>query len=73
MFQYQPVQEEKEIEGGAYTTYGIRVLDYEQKELLAISDISLDEQRVVSLCQLCNQEKLDILHIMDVIEDFLCT
>ena len=71
MFQYQPVQEEKEKEGGAYTTYGIRVLDQEQKELLVISNISTDEQYVVSLCKLCNQEKLHILHIMDTIEDYL--
>ena len=56
-------------EGREYTAYGIRA---ESKDnALVISDISTEKEEINTLVELCNREELDIIHIYDVVEDFL--
>lgn len=59
---------------GKYTTYGIVVyemVNQNRKELIRVSDVSTDKNKVENLIALCNEEHLEPVHIYDVIEDFL--
>ena len=59
---------------GNYTTYGIDVFDSQSDMLLrSVSDISLEKSAVQLLVSQCNKLCLDIIHLDDVIEDFLGT
>ena len=55
---------------GRYVTYGITVR-CDGEEVLSISDISTDKEKVERLAKLCNDNQLSICHIYDVIEDIL--
>lgn len=59
---------------GKYLTYGIvgyEMVNKNRKELIRVSDVSTDKNKVENLISLCNKERLDPVHIYDVIEDFL--
>ena len=53
------------IKEHAYISYGI------QHDSMRIEDISLSKGSVEALVVLCNQGKLDPIHLENVIEDFL--
>lgn len=52
-------------------SYGIIVIKTEQTIEKVIHDVCTDEAVVQKLVRRCNKEKLDPLHLMDVIEDEL--
>ena len=57
---------------GNYTAFGIAVyssVDNNPKKLMNISDISTEKKLVEDLCELCNREQLEPVHVFDVIED----
>lgn len=54
-------------EGEKYTSFGIQCGD------VVINDISLDKTAVEALVALCNDEKLSLLHLPDIVSDFLET
>lgn len=59
---------------GKHLTYGIvgyEMVNKNRKELIRVSDVSTDKNKVENLIALCNKECLDPVHIYDVIEDFL--
>lgn len=57
---------------GAYVAYGIIAIDIaNHSELSYVSDVSLEESAVDELVNLCNEENLELLHLADVINDFL--
>ena len=74
MFLYQKFKENLSSPYiGKYVSFGIVVfyILYKQKtELLRISDISVDEEKVENISELCTQEQLDPIHIYDIIEDY---
>ena len=70
MIQYQLVKEAVSAHGTQYDTYGITAL-VDGKPLTTISDISIDPAAVKRLIDLCNREKLDPIHLDEVIEYFL--
>lgn len=47
------------------------MVNQKRKELIRVSDVSTDKNKVENLIALCNEEHLDPVHIYDVIEDFL--
>lgn len=64
----------KNEDSDAYTAYGICVCSMEnnqRKEVLKVSDVSTDKEKVDNLVDLCNKEQLEPVHIYDVIEDCL--
>ena len=68
---YSVFEEKLESEEGIqYKAYGIRVRGYEGKDIV-ISDVTDDREALESLVRLCNDGDLDIIHIYDVVEDFL--
>ena len=70
MFRYLLMQERlTNPELGAYETFGIRIVDGTNAEIRVISDISLDQNVVLQLCENCNLLELDPIHIDDLIED----
>lgn len=56
------------------TSYGIAVISTEDNAtvLSSVEDISLDRDELAKLVELCNAEKLEIEHLQNVVEDFLC-
>ena len=56
------------------TSYGIAVISTEDNVtvLSSIEDIADEQGGVANLVELCNSEKLEIEHLQNVVEDFLC-
>ncbi|MBO5715203.1 MAG: hypothetical protein J6S23_02275 [Clostridia bacterium] len=56
------------------TSYGIAVISTEDNVtvLCSIEDVSDEQDELAKLAELCNAEKLEIEHIQNVVEDFLC-
>lgn len=72
MFRYLTFQETLFTNDlGEYSTFGIKVLDSDNNEILSVSDVSVDEDFVNMLCSDCNENLLEPVHLLDVIEDYL--
>lgn len=75
MYAYLPVRENlSSDEYGDYTAFGISVLKKtggEYKEIEFISDVSLNLLKVLEIVYLCTKNRLEPIHIHDVIEDTL--
>lgn len=56
------------------TSYGIAVISTEDNVtvLSSIEDIADEQAEIAKLVELCNAEKLEIEHLQNVVEDFLC-
>ena len=56
------------------TSYGIAVISTEDNVtiLSSIGDIADEQGGVANLVELCNTEKLEIEHLQNVVDDFLC-
>ena len=56
------------------TSYGIAVISTEDNitVLSSIEDIADEQGGVAKLVELCNAEKLEMEHLQNVVEDFLC-
>lgn len=53
-----------------HSTYGIDA--YRQGcKLYEVKDITVDREKLEKLINLCNREQLSLLHLGDVVEDFL--
>ena len=51
-------------------SYGIRCINSGTEEM-TINDISTNREEVIRLVDLCNTQKVSLLHIHDVIDDFI--
>lgn len=58
---------------GEYTAWGIKGQHAHRKkqEAAYIQDVFLDETEAVSFARLCTRMKLSLVHLPDVVEDFL--
>ena len=56
------------------TSYGIAVISTEDNisVLCSVEDIAEEQNTLANLVELCNAEKLEIEHLQNVVEDFLC-
>lgn len=56
------------------TSYGIAVISTEDNVtvLSSVEDIADEQGGVAKLVELCNAEKLEMEHLQNVVEDFLC-
>ena len=56
------------------TSYGIAVISTKDNVtvLCSVEDITDEQAEVAKLIELCNAEKLEIEHLQNVVEDFLC-
>ena len=67
---FEVFEEMIEADGvGRYITYGIACVC--ECERSAVSDLSLDRDKVQRLADLCNELQLDPVHLLDVAEDFV--
>ena len=58
--------------GTTYTTYGIDAFDSKSNTLLeSFPDLSFEKSEVTALITVCNKLQLDIVHLHDVVEDFI--
>ena len=71
---YKPVKQILNCEYiGTYTAYGVSAIDTAtNKEVAFMSDVFLDEKSAENFTCVCNKNKLDVIHLADVIDDFLC-
>ncbi len=58
-------------EGVSHKTYRISAKDFNGNISASLTDIFLDKQNAESLVNLCNESKLELCHLLDVIEDAL--
>lgn len=56
---------------GHYETFGIAAFDESDNQVMKISDISIDRDKVLDIAQKCNECNLDAIHLLNVIEDSL--
>ena len=56
------------------TSYGIAVISTKDNVtvLCSVEDITDEQAEIAKLIELCNAEKLEIEHLQNVVEDFLC-
>ena len=56
------------------TSYGLAVISTEDDVtvLCSVEDITDERDGLAKFVELCNTEKLEIEHIQNVVEDFLC-
>ena len=56
------------------TSYGIAVISTKDNItiLCSVEDITDEQNEITKLIELCNAEKLEIEHLQNVVEDFLC-
>lgn len=72
---YQFVEESlwaKDI--GNYKTFGIYAYKEEgetKEEIAHISDVFLSREKAEQFVDMCNQLKLDVIHLADVVEDII--
>ena len=58
-------------ENHRYTVYGITALDSFGNMLKTFEDIFFDKNKAEEFVKLCNEEKLELIHLQDVVEDVL--
>lgn len=58
-------------EGLTHKTYGISAKDFNGHIFASFPNIFLDKQNAETLVNLCNENKLELCHLLDVIEDVL--
>lgn len=62
------------VENSDSFTFGIAAYDTSSpKNVIAhINDITCDKPSLEQLIDLCNRENLSLIHLNDIIDDFLC-
>jgi len=58
-------------DGKKHTVYGIDAMTCQNIIITAVSDIFFDEEDAQAFVELCNNKKLSLIHLPDVIEDIL--
>lgn len=71
MVTYKVIKENlQSCEFGRYVSYGICVYSEEARMILkSISDIFFEKDKAEQLAVLCNENRLDPIHLSEVIED----
>lgn len=71
MVTYKVIEENlQNCEFESYVAYGISVYSEDKKMILdTISDIFLEKEKAEKLVELCNKNKLDPIHLREVVED----
>ena len=54
-----------------FTVYGISALDNYGNVLETFEDIFFNKQQAEEFVELCNKEKLELIHLQGVVEDML--
>lgn len=54
-----------------HTVYGVDALDRFENVLESVADIFFDKLKAEEFIKLCNEEKLELIHLQAVIEDVL--
>lgn len=56
---------------GEYVSFGIVAKDKYNRDIMRVSDISVDEAFVNELCRIFNANQLSLIHFSEVIDDVL--
>ncbi len=58
-------------ENHSYMVYGITAIDIFGNALKTVENLFLNIKKAEEFIELCNKEKLELVHLQDVIEDIL--
>lgn len=58
-------------DGALHTVYGIEAFTNKKTKVASIADVFFDKQKAEEFIKLCNDLKLSLVHLPDVIEDVL--
>ena len=58
-------------ENNEFTVYGITAIDILGNMLKSYEDIFFSKEKAKKFVKLCNKEKLELIHLQDVVEDVL--
>ena len=58
-------------DGVLHTVYGIEAVAKNKHKVASIADVFLNKQKAENFIKLCNDHKLSLIHLPDVIEDVL--
>lgn len=61
----------KDEDNQKYTVYGITALDNFGNMLKTFEDIFFNKDKAEEFVELCNEEKLELIHLQHVVEDAL--
>ena len=73
-YSYCVVESTYRLDDKSYTAYGIACVTSEDDSIIVLAtydDLSTDLAKVSHLVKLCNELKLDIIHLPDVVDDFI--
>lgn len=68
---YKIFAQDIEIEGRIFRSFGIRALSADNGIITQIPDVSADFAALNRLVRMMNIEKCELVHLKDIIEDFL--
>ena len=71
IIRYEIIEDSFTLESETHIGYGISVKDTRNGKCTLFHDISVNKKDIANLVSLCNELKLDPIHIRDVIDDFL--
>ena len=58
-------------DGKKHIVYGIEAMTHQNIVITSVSDIFFNERDAQAFVELCNNKKLSLIHLPDVIEDIL--
>jgi len=58
-------------DGALHTVYGIEAFTNKKAKVTSIADVFFDKQKAEEFIKLCNDLKLSLVHLPDVMEDVL--
>lgn len=69
-FKYIVISNDYSTESESRVGYGIAAAE-DEKILESVCDLTPDLERIERLVRLCNEHKLELVHLKDVAEDFV--
>ena len=54
-----------------HTVYGVDAVDRFKNTLKSVADIFFDKEKAEEFIELCNREKLELIHLQDVLENII--
>ena len=58
-------------DGVFHTVYGIEAFAKSNRKVASVADVFFDKQKAEDFIKLCNDHRLSLIHLPDVIEDVL--
>ena len=61
----------RDEQGAEWIVYGLDAIDAQGHVLFSFADIFFDRESAKNFVQICNEQKVELLHIQEVVDDAL--